>query len=63
MVVISTRGAKLRRITVAGMKGSCSPAYFLRKLVLPGASKLGLRLSQRFRLFPELVQAVEQLRM
>src|SRR5262245_34103029 len=44
MVVTGTRGAKLRRPNasrVAGMKGSCSPAYFLRKLVLPGASKVG----------------------
>ncbi len=35
---------------------------FLRKLVLPRGVKVGLGMSQRFRLFPEPVQAVEQLR-
>jgi hypothetical protein len=46
-----------------GVEDSYSPAYSLRKPELPGAFTVGLGLSQRFRLFPEPVQAVEQLRM
>jgi hypothetical protein len=39
------------------------PAYSLQKGLLPRGFKVGLGLSQRFRLFPKPVQAVEQLRM
>jgi hypothetical protein len=45
------------------VEGSCSPAYSVWKVLLPRGFKVGLGLSQRFRLFPKPVQAVEQLRM
>jgi hypothetical protein len=39
------------------------PCVFPAETGVAGGVKVGLGLSQRFRLFPEPVQAVEQLRM